>query len=128
MKTILVDAIHAFVIDSKSIFKEMYDLLEVFPNQKIILTGANNEQMEKFGLNNMPYPVFTLKHNPEKSDPEYYKTMLKKFNLTADDVVYFEHAKEAVDSAVLVGIKTYFYDSGKQDLESLKEFLTESLK
>ncbi|NIP27912.1 hypothetical protein GWN26_13265, partial [Candidatus Saccharibacteria bacterium] len=51
MKTILVDAIDAFVIVGEGIFQNMYDLLEQYPNKKIILTGANDEQMEKFGLN-----------------------------------------------------------------------------
>ncbi|MDR0282560.1 MAG: hypothetical protein LBI53_04615 [Candidatus Peribacteria bacterium] len=57
----------------------MYKLLEEYPNKKIILTGANNEEMEMFGLNNMPYSVFTLKHNPEKTDPTYYTTFLKTY-------------------------------------------------
>ena len=80
MKTILVDAIDAFVIENEGgfkIFKEMHDLLETFPNRKIILTGANDEQFKKFGLDKMPYEVFTLKHNPEKTDPKYYKIMLE---------------------------------------------------
>ncbi|KKU10956.1 MAG: hypothetical protein UX14_C0006G0001, partial [Parcubacteria group bacterium GW2011_GWF1_45_5] len=62
MKTILVDAVNAFVIESEGsfkIFKEMHDLLETFPNRKIILTGANDEQFKQFGLNTMPYEVFT---------------------------------------------------------------------
>jgi hypothetical protein len=29
----------------------------------------------------MPYEVFTLKHNPEKTDPSYYVRMLEYFNL-----------------------------------------------
>ena len=53
MKTILVDAVYCFVIEEGGgfkIFKEMYDLLETFPNRKILLTGANDEQFKKFGL------------------------------------------------------------------------------
>lgn len=130
MKTILVDAVHAFIIESESafkIFKEMHDLLETFPNKKIILTGANDEQFKKFGLDNMPYEVFTLKHDPEKTDPKYYEIMLKQFNLSKDDVVYFEHNQEAVESAQSVGIKTYYYDQDKKDLNGLKDFLTKNL-
>jgi len=75
MKTILVDAVDGFVIEGEGsfkIFKEMQDLLENFPNRKIILTGANDEQYKKFGLDKMPYEVFTLKHNPEKNRPEVF--------------------------------------------------------
>ena len=130
MKTILVDAVYTFVIEDNGIFKpfkEMYDLLETFPNRKIILTGADDEQLKKFGLDDMPYEVFTLKHNPEKTDPKYYEKMLKHFSLNKDDVVYFEHDENAVKSAKIVGIRTYNYDSKKKGLITLKDFLLENL-
>lgn len=130
MKTILVDAVHAFVIEVDNgfkVFKEMHDLLETFPNRKIILTGANDEQFKKFGLDKMPYEVFTLKHNPEKTDPKYYEKMLQRFNLSKDEVIYFEHDENAVKSAQSIGIKAYRYDSEKKDLSALAEFLKKNL-
>ena len=127
MKTILVDAVNAFVLKDVGIFKEMHDMLEEFPNRKIILTGANDEQMDMFGLHDMPYEVFTLKHDPEKTDPSYYTTMLSKFGLGAEDVVYFEHNQDAVNSAQSVGIKTYYYDPDAKDLIALKDFLLGAL-
>lgn len=130
MKTILVDAVHCFVIkngEQFEIFKPIFDLLEEYANRKIILTGANDEQIIKFGLDKMPYEVFTLKHNPEKTDPKYYEILLNNFSLDKDEVIYFEHAGDAVKSAESVGIKTYFYDNDKKDLESLKKFLDENL-
>lgn len=130
MKTILVDAVDAFVVEKNGeflVFKEMHDLLDTFPNRKILLTGANDEQYKTFGLDTMPYEVFTLKHKPEKTDPSYYDKFLEHFALTPEDVVYFEHNPEAVKSAESVGISTFYYDSEKQDLESLKLFLTANL-
>ena len=130
MKTILVDAVHAFVVENDGgfkIFDEMLKLLETFPNRKIVLTGADDKQFKKFGLDKMPYEIFTLKHDPEKSNPKYYETMLKHFGLNKDDVVYFEHDIEAVKSAESTGIKTYHYDPNKKDLETLKKFLTENV-
>ncbi len=126
MKTILVDAVDAFVIEGQGIFKEMHGLLETFPNRKIILTGANDEQFKEFGLDKMPYEVFTLKHSPEKTDPKYFETMLKHFGLSKDDVIYFEHNPKAVKSAQSVGINSYYYDPDKKDLEALKKFLKSS--
>jgi FMN phosphatase YigB (HAD superfamily) len=131
MKTILVDAVNCFIIakDEKFvIFQDMYKLLETYPNRKIILTGANDEQMIKFGLNRMPYPVFTLKHNPEKTNSEYFNIMLKNFNLNKEEVIYFEHNFDATKSAQSIGINTYYYDSDKKDLEGLKKFLDNNLK
>ena len=126
MKTILVDAVDTFIIEGQGIFEPMHTLLESFDNQKIILTGANDEQFVKFGLDKMPYEVFTLKHEPEKTNPEYFEKMLKHFNLSNEDVVYFEHDPEAVQSAESVGIKTY-YDPEQQNLEQLKHFLDENI-
>ncbi len=127
MKTILVDAVDAFVIEGQGIYKPMHKLLEEYQNRKIILTGANDQQFVEFGLDKVPYEVFTLKHNPEKTDPEYYKTMLAHFNLHPKDLVYFEHNPKAVDSARSVGINSYFYDFDKKDLDALKKFLDENL-
>ena len=127
MKTILVDAVHAFVIKDKGIFEEMYDLLETLPSQKIILSNANDEEFKKFGLGKMPYDVFTLKHNPEKIDSKYYEIMLKHFKLNKNDVIHFEHDENAVKSAQSVGIKTYYYDNIKKDLKALKSFLLKNL-
>lgn len=131
MKTILVDAVYCFVIEEEgsfSIFTEMQELLDSFENHKIILTGANDEQFKKFGLDNMPYEVFTLEHYPEKSDPVYYQKMLQNFALDKEDVIYFEHNENAVKSAQSVGIKAYHYDNDKKDLVALKNFLMNNLR
>ncbi|MFA5176064.1 MAG: HAD-IA family hydrolase [Candidatus Nanoarchaeia archaeon] len=130
MKIILVDAVNCFVIEKEGtfqIFKEMKDLLEKFPNRKIILTGANDEDFKKFGLDKMPWEVFTLKHNPEKTDPKYYEIMLHKFSLKPEEVIYFEHSLNAVKSAQSVGINTFYYDNDEKDLITLKKFIDKNL-
>lgn len=127
MKTILVDAVNAFIIVDHGIFEEMHELLEQYPNKKIILTGADDGSMIKYGLDKAPYEVFTLKHNPEKSDPAYYQTMLKHFDLKPDEVIYFEHNEDACKSARSVGINTYHYNKDAKDLVALKKFLDENL-
>ena len=127
MKTILVDAIHAFVIKDEWIFQPMYKLLESYPNRKIILTNANDEEILKFGLDKMPYEVFTLKHTPNKPDPEYYRAMLEKFALDPKEVIHFENDIAAVTSARAVGIDTYHYDKEAKDIVALKNFIESHL-
>lgn len=127
MKTILVDAVNTFVIEGSGIFKEMHELLETYENKKVILTNADDEQLKSFGLDQMPYEVFTLKHNPEKTDPSFFSSMLKHFGLSNDDVVYFEHNPKAVESAQSVGIVSYHYDPQQKDILALKAFLDASL-
>jgi len=128
MKTILVDAVDTFVIEGKGVYEPMYNLLERYPNRKIILTNASDEQMESFSLTNLPYELFTLKHNPDKTDPIYFQRMLENFNLSKDDVLYFEHNPKAVESAQSVGILSYHYDTEKKDLGGLKDFLDKNLQ
>ena len=123
MKIILVDAVGTFVIEGEGVYQPMFELLEKYPNKKIILTNANDEQLAPFGLVNLPYEMFTMKHSPGKVEPLYFETMLRQYNLTVDDVIYFEHNPDAVKSAESVGIKSYFYDSETKDLEGLKTFL-----
>lgn len=127
MKTILVDAIDCLCYKDKTIFQEMYELLESYPNKKIILTGANDDQFKQFGLNAMPYEVFTLKHNPEKTDSSYYQQMLTHFALRANDVVYVEHNLDAVKSAQSIGINSYYYDNERKDIGGVRLFLDNNL-
>lgn len=130
MKTILVDAVYAFVVETKNgfgIFEPMRKMLDGFPNTKIILTGADDEQFKRFGLAEMPYEVFTLKHHPEKTDPAYYEQMLDHFGLDKDAVIYFEHDERAVKSAQSAGIVTYHYDNDRKDLGALRDFLVENM-
>lgn len=127
MKTILVDAINGLVLEDGSILQSMHELLEQYPNPKIVLTGANDEQFKHFKLDQVPYEVFTLKHNPEKTDPKYFEILLEKYGLMPSDVVYFEHNADAAKTAESVGIVTYFYDHTKEDMQALKQFLDKNL-
>lgn len=131
MKTILVDAVNTAIIENESgeyvKFTELFDLLETYQNPKLIVTNANDEQMVKFGLNNVPYQVFTMKHNPDKPDPVYFKTLLEQYNWQSDDVIYFEHNPDAIKSAESVGIVSYNYDKQAKDLIKLKEFLDKNI-
>lgn len=126
-KVIFVDAVNTFVIKGLGIFQEMHELLEKYPNRKMIVTNADDEQAVMFGLDKMPYEVFTLKHNPEKTDPEYFRVLMKRLDLKPEDIVYFEHDKEAVESARSLGINSFYYDPIRRNLDELKSFLDSSV-
>lgn len=125
-KIILVDAVNTFVVDSE-INREMQILLDSYPNRKIIVTNANEEQKKTFGLENLPYELFSLSHTPDKIDPVYFESLLEQYAIDAEQLIYFEHNLEAVKSAQSVGITSYWYDSEKRDLVALKEFLDANL-
>ncbi len=105
----------------------MHQILEKFPNKKIILTNADEEKQKEFGLVNLPYEMFTQNFNPLKTNPDFYKTFLKEYNLTVEEVIYFEHDENAVKSAKSLWILTYHYDKDKKDLEALEKFLKENV-
>lgn len=126
MKTILVDAYRTFVTE-EWINQEMFEMLEKFENKKIILTMADDEKQKELGLVKLPYELFTSNFNPPKSDPEYYKIFLERYNLNKDEVVYFEHDIEAVKSARSIWINTYNYNYKEKNIIFLKEFLDNNL-
>jgi len=123
MKVILVDAIGTLIINGV-INTPLFALLETYPYKKIILTNANDEEIVTYKLTNVPYELFTLKHAPNKDDPEYFKHFLKKYALNAHDCAYIEHSVHAVQSARSIGIPTHQYT---QDLELLRQFLDDAL-
>jgi len=123
MKVILVDAINTLIIPGKGMYEPLLKILDGYPNRKIVLTGANNEEFIQHGLDKIPYEVFTLKHNPEKSNPDYYKLLLKHFDLVINDVVYIEHNLEALRSAESLKIKVFHYDKDLKDINKLNQFL-----
>lgn len=131
MKMFLVDGAFTITVPEGECFlvdEKLHALLETFPNRKMIVTNANDEQMKKFGLDAVPYEVFTLKHRPDKIDPVYFETLLRHFNLRANEAIYFEHDPQAVKSAESVGIVSYHFDAEKRDLEALQGFLVKNLK
>jgi hypothetical protein len=64
MKTILVDAVDTLVIEGKGVFGPMLKLLQEYPNQKIIVTNADDQEMVEFSLTNAPFKVFSRQHKP----------------------------------------------------------------
>lgn len=130
MKTILVDAAETLFVsngEQYTLFTPLVELLDQYPNKKIVVTNANPEQQKTYAIDTSPYEVYSMNHNPDKPDPLYFQTLLITYDLTASDVVYFEHNPSAVSSAESLGITTYMYDDNMRDLTDLKMFLDSQL-
>ena len=125
MKIILVDAWKTFILPD-GIFIEMYEMLEEFKEKKVVVTNANKEEQIVFGMNDIPYEIFSLSHNPEKNDPNYFKKFTDLYNVNFDELIYFEHNICAVNTAKKIGIKTFHYDK-KSSLIELKHFIINNL-
>ena len=126
MKTILVDAWNT-LITKNGVDPAMKELLDQFPNPKIIVTNANAEEQQAFGMVNLPYPLYSMNHHPDKTDPYYFECLLKAYDLKAEDTLYFEHNADAVASSASAGIKTHWFDKSTRDLDKLRQFLESSL-
>ena len=74
----------------------------------------------------MPYEVFSLEHNPNKTDKAYFLKMLSHFSLKPAEVVYIEHNAEAINSATAVGINTFPYNK-EENLDGHRIFLQNNL-
>ena len=127
MKTILVDAINTLVFPDWKLDQKLYNLLEEYPNPKLVLSNANQEQIKNFWLDKIPYELFTLSHNPEKTNPDYYQKLLEEYNLSTEDVVYFEHNPDAVSTAQSIGVTTLYFDKDKRELDQVRNFLDKNL-
>lgn len=123
MKTILVDAFNTLIIKDMGLNQAMVALLDAYPNPKLVLTNATPEEQKTMGIDQSPYDLFSLSHAPNKTDPHFFVTMLAQHRLHVDEVVYFEHNKQAVQSAQSLGMVTYHYDHMQSDLAALKAFL-----
>lgn len=123
MKTILVDAVHTFIHKIDGLNMEMFDLLESYWNRKIVLSWANEQQIIKFRLDKLPYEMFTMKHDPEKSDPLYYSSMLDHYWLQSQQTLYVEHNADAVRSAESVWIITLHYTIDSTDILKVRKFI-----
>ena len=126
MRTILVDARNTFLTED-GINKDIQSLLDAFPNQKIIVTNANDEQRITFWIVDMPYEVFTLKHNPDKTNPKYFETLIATYWFKTNDIIYFEHNSDAVTSAQSLWITTYHYNKDEKNIEELKNFISNNI-
>jgi hypothetical protein len=109
MKKILaIDAIGLLVDVNGKINFKINRLINEFDNKKIVLTNANDNEKKKF-LKNVNYKIFSLKHNPEKSNITYFKKFLLKYNLKPNQLIYIEHNIKACRSARKNKIKTFHY-------------------
>lgn len=122
-KILLVDGMGCLYDKSFNVDNVLLNLLNEFEVRKILVVNGFREEGKK-ALEGQGFEAFSLQEEGiKKNNPEYFKILLNKFNLTPQDCLYFDHLKESVDSASSIGIKSSFYES----TERIKDFLLENL-
>lgn len=127
MKTILIDAMYTLIDTNGILDEKIQEILDRYDNPKIILTNMRVETFQKYAMDLLPYPVFTLSREPSKLEPLYFEMLMEEYSIFAHECLYIEHNKEVVACAESVGINTYYFDSEKRDLKLLEEFLENNI-
>jgi len=117
IKAILVDAMYCLFDKDRNLNKELFSMLNNYPTKLIIVTNADlndtkNKPLTEFISDNID--IYTLKNNPDKSNPEYFEKLLNKYNLKPNEIIYFDHSEDNLNSAKKLGIKTELYKNSKQ--------------
>ncbi len=121
-KAILVDAINCLIDKGKGLDKEIAEFLNNL-NVKIIIVTNTEEKEIKSKLEKYNFDVFTLLKNPDKSNLDYFKILLDKYKLKAEEVIYFDHKEENIKSAKSIGITSELYKNNGQ----VEKFIEENI-
>ena len=60
---------------------------------------TNNPDIALFDAVPFVMDIFSLSNTLSKKDPKYFQILMEKYNLTPEDIVYFDHKQEHVDAA-----------------------------
>ncbi|MBI2452008.1 HAD-IA family hydrolase [Candidatus Pacearchaeota archaeon] len=118
IKLILVDAINCLIDKENGLNRELAEILKNKNKKIIVVTNADIKEI-KSKLNGYDFEVFSLMKNPDKSNPDYFREFLKRYNLKKEEIIYFDHKEENVKSAKQVGIVSEIYKNNKQ----IKDFI-----
>jgi len=119
---ILIDGMHCLYKDDFEINKNLLEIITSFDNKKIlVVNGYSKKAKEMFDRYNIE--IFSLEDEKIKKDNiKFFEKLMQKYNLSPKQLIYFDHDKENVNSAVKSGIKSILY---KNDNE-IKEFIEDN--
>ena len=90
-KTILVDGMHCIYDNEFNVNKFLLEIINSFDNKKILLVNGFKEKGKK-ALEGNNFEAFSLEEEKiKKNNPEYFKTLLSRYNLNPMEVIYFDH-------------------------------------
>jgi leucyl-tRNA synthetase/ADP-ribose pyrophosphatase YjhB (NUDIX family) len=122
--TILIDAVFCLINKTESgmsLNQELFDYLERLPQRKIVVTNAKDQNLVTIKqLVGDKFEVFSLRFDPEKTDPKFYETMIKNLSIDTSSTIYFDHNTDNLKSAKSNGIHCFQYTSNQQAISTLK--------
>jgi len=128
-RLILVDGMHCLYDNNFKLNEELLKIINNFNTHTVLVVNGFREKGLSLIKNydsakDTNWEAFSLEENEIKKDnPEYFKILLKKFNLVPEEVMYFDHDKKNVDTASKLGILSKHYT----DVNSIKKFIEKNL-
>ncbi|MFA5174056.1 MAG: alanine--tRNA ligase-related protein [Candidatus Pacearchaeota archaeon] len=129
-RLILVDGMNCIYDEKFNINKELLDIINNLNTHCILVVNKFKEKGKNLIKNyestkDTNWEAFSLEEKKiNKENPEYFKILLKNFNLTPQEVIYFDHNEKNVETAIKLGILSKHYTN----IESIKKFIEENLK
>lgn len=121
IKAIIGDAMHCLINkETQEINKVQAEMLKETGLKIIISTNSNPKKVKEI-LKNYDFEIFSLEKDPDKSNPEYFEKLLKKYSLNPGEVIYFDHKEDNIKSAKKVGIKVELYENDKKTSQFIKK-------
>ncbi len=128
-RVILVDGMFTIYDSNFKVNSELLAILNSFNAKKILVVNGFREKgrklLESGGFQaSSGFEAFSLEEEKvNKDDPLFFETLFKKYNLSSEEVLYFDHQKENVDAAKKLGILSEVYQTPMQ----VNEFIEKNL-
>jgi alanyl-tRNA synthetase len=128
-RLILVDGMHCLYDKDFKLNKELLELINSLNTHSILVVNNFREKGSNLVKSQSPgrdtnWEAFSLEEKGIKKDnQEYFKILLKKFNLVPKEIMYFDHDKNNIQTAEKLGILSNHYT----DIKSTKKFIEDNL-
>ena len=122
----LVDAVNTLITKDGEEFVlniELAKYLQTLTQKKTVVTNAKDKvfiQIKEL-LKTFDFEVFSLGFEPKKTNPEYYKTLIDKFDLDLTKTFYFDHSNDNLESAKNSGIESVQFLNNTQIISILND-------
>lgn len=116
---------HCIYDNDFEVNKKLLKILNLFDNRKIlVVNGFIKKGLQVLEGEN--FDGFSLEEEGiKKTNQFYFERLLEKFNLFADQVIYFDHNEDNVKSAQSLGILSIQYDGSN---EKIRNFIEENIE
>ena len=119
---LLADGMNCLYDKNFKINRELLDILNSVNTKKILVVNKNKDKAEDV-LKGYDFEIFSLEDESiNKENKQFFERLIKKYNLSKGEIIYFDHKQENINSAKSLGIKAVLYKNNKQ----IKKFIEEN--